>query len=133
MEVLFGQTLLKGKVTDASNGDALMSALITVDNTTDSTQTNFDGEFELRTLQALPLTITIQYSGYNPFSINIIDQSLSMHNLSLKAYFRSLKWKEKVPPKKILRKPGFPWDRLTLRTELLQIYTRRLAQKRKLI
>jgi outer membrane receptor protein involved in Fe transport len=99
MEALFGQTLLKGKVTDASNGEALMSALITVDNTTDSTQTNFDGEFELRTTQALPLTITIQYSGYNPFSINIIDQKFIHAQLKFESVLPEFKVEGKGPTK----------------------------------
>jgi iron complex outermembrane receptor protein len=72
MNVLHAQVVLKGKITDAAN-DALIGALVTVNNTTEGTVTNIDGEFELRTAQVLPLTITISFDPYPPFTQTVND------------------------------------------------------------
>ena len=98
-ERLSAQTILRGKVTDASNGDVLMNALITVDNTTDSTLTNFDGEFELSTTHAWPLTLKINYYTYSPASINIANDKFIHAELQLEAVLPEFKIEGKGPIK----------------------------------
>jgi len=58
------QTVVKGKIVDASNGDGLIGANILIKGTTDGNITDFDGFFEIKTTQEFPLTLVASYLGY---------------------------------------------------------------------
>ncbi|GIV31174.1 MAG: membrane protein [Saprospiraceae bacterium] len=67
---LASQTL-RGEVTDASTGEPLIGATILIKGTGDGTVTDFDGSFELRIKQDLPVTIVISYTGFEEKEIEI--------------------------------------------------------------
>ncbi|MEM9916941.1 MAG: TonB-dependent receptor [Bacteroidota bacterium] len=57
------QTVLKGRITDADNGEDLIGASIIIKGTTSGTVTNYDGTFELK-VPSLPTTLVFSYTGY---------------------------------------------------------------------
>ncbi len=59
----FAQSTLKGKVTDASNGEALIGATILVVGTDKGTATDLDGSFTIENV-ALPATLQLSYTGF---------------------------------------------------------------------
>ena len=59
-----GQTVLKGKIIDASNGDPLIGANIIVKGTTEGNITDFDGFYEVKTASSFPLILVASYLGY---------------------------------------------------------------------
>ncbi len=61
---IIGQNVLKGKISDAGNGDPLIGANIVVKNTTDGNITDYDGFFEIKTSSEYPLTLIASYLGY---------------------------------------------------------------------
>lgn len=65
------QTTLRGEVTDAGNSDPLIGASVVVKGTTEGTVTEYDGTFELKTKQALPLTLLISYVGYDEIELPV--------------------------------------------------------------
>jgi len=62
---LNGQVVLRGEVMDESNGEPLMLANVYIKGTTEGVNTEYDGTFELRTSQPLPLTLVFSYTGYS--------------------------------------------------------------------
>ncbi len=68
-----GQTTIKGKVRDAGTGEGLVSASVIVIGTTDGMVTDYDGNFEFTTQQALPFTIEISYVGYLTQTFEVTD------------------------------------------------------------
>ena len=65
---IFGQDIqVKGIITDATNGDALIGATVQVDGSTTGTVTDFNGEFEIQTPADAVLLIT--YLGYEAYSV----------------------------------------------------------------
>jgi len=60
----FAQNVLKGKISDAGNGDPLIGANIVVKNTTDGNITDYDGFFEVKTSTEYPITLVASYLGY---------------------------------------------------------------------
>lgn len=61
---LHAQTVLKGKISDAGNGDPLIGANIIVKSTTDGNIADYDGFFEFKTSSEYPITIVASYLGY---------------------------------------------------------------------
>jgi len=62
---VFGQaqTNLRGKVQDADTGEELIGAAVALVNIGGGTITNYEGDF-LLTVEALPVTIRVSYTGY---------------------------------------------------------------------
>jgi len=58
-----GQTIVKGKVTDARSGDPIPFANIIFQGTTNGTTTDFDGNFVVKTSEAAD-SIVVSYLGY---------------------------------------------------------------------
>ncbi|MBE2206307.1 MAG: carboxypeptidase-like regulatory domain-containing protein, partial [Saprospiraceae bacterium] len=65
------QATLRGDVTDAGNSDPLIGASVVIKGTTEGTVTEYDGTFELKTKQPLPLTLIISYVGYNEIELPV--------------------------------------------------------------
>ena len=71
--VLTGQNnVLKGKVTDADNGDPLIGATVMIKGTTRGTVTDFDGLFMLEDVQ-LADTLLMSYTGYRNREIPVVN------------------------------------------------------------
>ncbi|RME04607.1 MAG: carboxypeptidase-like regulatory domain-containing protein, partial [Bacteroidetes bacterium] len=74
----FTQHLLKGEILDASSREPLIGATIIVKGTSEGTVTDYDGSFEFRIKEDLPVTVVISYTGYNEKEIEItsVDEPL---------------------------------------------------------
>jgi Family of unknown function (DUF5686)/CarboxypepD_reg-like domain len=72
----WSQTILKGRVTDGSSGEALPYVQIILEGTGEGTVTNFDGVFELHTASNID-SLLATYIGYRPevvmFKLNEIN------------------------------------------------------------
>ena len=60
----FGQSTITGSVWDAESGEPLIGATIAIKGKVAGTISDFDGNFELNTGEAFPLTLIISYTGY---------------------------------------------------------------------
>jgi len=74
---LSAQTI-NGIVKDADTNEGLIGASIQIENTSQGTVTDLDGNFSLETNQALPLVLVVSYTGYNETKINVTDISQSL-------------------------------------------------------
>ena len=72
------QTVIRGEVLDNSNNDALIGATVILKGTSTGVITDWDGSFELKTDQALPLTVTISYTGYAAEDLEITSTDKSI-------------------------------------------------------
>ncbi len=73
----YGQTKITGTVTDAESGEALIGAGVVVQETGQGTVTDYDGNFELRIKEALPVTLKISYIGYLSKDITLTEELAS--------------------------------------------------------
>ncbi len=64
--ILFAQTpvIVKGTLRDKKTGERLIGATVSIKGTNIGTATNFDGEFTIKSPQALPITLVASYIGY---------------------------------------------------------------------
>ncbi len=62
------QTVLRGLIKD-EKGEALIDASVKIKGTKEVKNTDFEGNFELKTVQPLPLTLVISYLGYKETEI----------------------------------------------------------------
>ena len=74
----FSQSVIRGQVEDEI--EPLIGANVVIKGTTNGTQTDFDGQFEIKTDQAYPLTIVVSYIGYNDqeVAVNSADQEIKV-------------------------------------------------------
>jgi len=61
---LSGQTIIKGIILDAVNNDPLIGASVVIQGTSQGTITDWDGSFEFKTNESLPLSLEFSYIGY---------------------------------------------------------------------
>ncbi len=64
-------TVLKGEIKDSKSGETLIGATVMVKGTTEAVATDYDGNFELKTKQPLPLTLVVTYIGYTTKSVAV--------------------------------------------------------------
>jgi iron complex outermembrane receptor protein len=69
------QTVIRGKVTSAESGEAVIGATVIIKGKLIGTVTNYEGVFELSTAASLPLTLEISYMGYQKTSYDVRDSS----------------------------------------------------------
>lgn len=72
---LGGQSTLKGTITDASNGDAIIGANVIISGSTEGTISDWDGSFEFETERSLPLELEISYIGYETKNVSVADNT----------------------------------------------------------
>lgn len=72
---LLAQTTIKGKVLDKTTKEPLPGASIAVKDSYSGTDTDFDGNFLLKTKQKPPFTIQVGFIGYHTKEIDITDAS----------------------------------------------------------
>ncbi len=58
------QVTIKGEVKDGTSGDALIGAYIIIKGTSEGVVADFDGTFEIKINQALPVTLVFSYTGF---------------------------------------------------------------------
>ena len=82
--LLQAQTKISGTVTDEESGDPLIGAGIIVKETGAGTVTDYDGNFELKIKEALPVTLKVSYVGYQTKEITLTQELASKPlNISL--------------------------------------------------
>ena len=64
-------TVLKGEIKDAKTGETLIGATVAVKGTTEAIGTDYEGNFELKTKQPLPVTLVISYLGFTTKSVAV--------------------------------------------------------------
>ena len=65
------QHVLKGEILDAASREPLIGATIIIKGTSEGTVTDFDGSFEFRIKEKLPVTVAISYTGYTEKEIEV--------------------------------------------------------------
>ncbi|MBK8341195.1 MAG: carboxypeptidase-like regulatory domain-containing protein [Flavobacteriales bacterium] len=76
--LLAQQYKLRGVVSDGTNGETLIGATVLVKGTTNVTQTDLDGRFELLVNELPPLTLVVSYVGFTDQEVEVksLDQDL---------------------------------------------------------
>ena len=69
------QTVIKGKVSSAETGEAIIGATVMIKGRLTGTVTNTDGAFELSTAAPLPVTLEISFMGYQKTSYEVRDSN----------------------------------------------------------
>jgi len=75
---VFAQQTLKGKITDQETGASIPGAIITLNGTTTSSQSNGNGAFELKSENPIT-TITISFIGYETRTVKISNATRSIN------------------------------------------------------
>ncbi len=65
------QTVIKGSVLDAKSNEKLIGVSVLVKGATRGAQTDYDGQFTLKTEASLPLTLVVKYIGYEAKEISV--------------------------------------------------------------
>jgi iron complex outermembrane receptor protein len=73
-----GQITLGGVVEDKVSGEPLIGATVSVKGTTVGTVTDFDGKFSLNTSTPLPLTLLVNYIGYDLLEVEVTEVSTNL-------------------------------------------------------
>jgi iron complex outermembrane receptor protein len=68
---LQAQTTVSGKITDGELNEPLIGANIIIKGTTIGASTDLDGQFEISSSQALPWTLEVSYTGFEPQTIEV--------------------------------------------------------------
>ncbi|MEM1322072.1 MAG: TonB-dependent receptor [Bacteroidota bacterium] len=72
------QTIVRGEVLDKGNNEPLIGATVVIKGTTIGVITDWDGSFELKTDQPLPLLLSISYTGYAAEDLEITSTDKSI-------------------------------------------------------
>lgn len=87
---VWAQTTLKGSVVDSKTNEKLIGVSILVKGSTKGTQTDYDGQFVLKTTATLPLVLVVKYLGYEPKEIAVSDEKTKL-NIKLSKSEKALK------------------------------------------
>lgn len=80
---VFGQSQIRGTVTDADDGKALVGVRILIMGTTKGGLTNSKGAFTINSPQAAPVTLELKYLGYDSLTYEVASFDKPL-NISLK-------------------------------------------------
>jgi outer membrane receptor for ferrienterochelin and colicin len=72
------QTIIQGSVTDAKTNEKLIGVSVLIKGSAKGVQTDYDGQFILKTTNNLPLTLVIKYLGFETKEININDSKTKL-------------------------------------------------------
>lgn len=84
------QTTLKGNVVDTKTNEKLIGVSVLVKGSTKGSQTDYDGQFVLKTTSELPLVLVVKYLGYETKEINVTDAKAKI-NVRLSKSEKALK------------------------------------------
>lgn len=87
---VWAQTTLKGSVVDTKTNEKLIGVSVFVKGSTKGTQTDYDGQFVLKTTASFPIVLVIKYLGYEPKEITVSDQKTKL-NIKLSKSEKALK------------------------------------------
>jgi outer membrane receptor protein involved in Fe transport len=73
--MIFGQATIKGKVTDDGNGDDLIGASIVIEGTGVGTVTDYDGTYNLKIKEDLPVNVVFSYIGYEDKVVTVTEST----------------------------------------------------------
>ncbi len=72
---VFCQITIRGNVNDDLSGEPLIGANVLIKGTTLGTVTDYDGSFEIKISDPMPVTLVFSYLGYTPMELEIIGES----------------------------------------------------------
>ena len=72
-QFVVAQSVVKGKIIDGTTGEVLVGATVVIKGTTTGAQSDYDGLFEFKTTQALPMTISISFIGFETKEMELTD------------------------------------------------------------
>ena len=72
-QFVVAQSVVKGKIIDGTTGEVLVGATVVIKGTTVGAQSDYDGLFEFKTTQALPMTISISFIGFETKEMELTD------------------------------------------------------------
>jgi len=72
---IVAQTILRGTVVDARNGETLPSATVSVKEGPEAAVTDADGVFSLPVAAPLPVTLVVRYAGYQVQEVRVADST----------------------------------------------------------
>lgn len=78
---VYSQSVIKGSITDLKTNEKLLGVSVLVKGSTKGVQSDYDGQFVLKTSNTLPITLVIKYLGYETKEILV---SNSDKNLTIK-------------------------------------------------
>ncbi len=84
------QTTLKGSVVDTKTNEKLIGVSVLVKGSTKGAQTDYDGQFVLKTTAELPLVLVVKYLGYETKEVNVTDAKAKI-NVKLSKSEKALK------------------------------------------
>ncbi|MEY3397554.1 MAG: hypothetical protein RL220_148, partial [Bacteroidota bacterium] len=70
IQTVIAQHTLRGVVTDERTGEPLISAIVSIKNSSTGAVTDFDGEFRLA-VEKFPVVILVQYTGYEQKELTV--------------------------------------------------------------
>jgi TonB-dependent receptor len=81
----FAQGIIRGKVTDGSNGDELIGASVIINGTFKGAQADLDGNFSIENLEPGSYTITCSFITYdkNTVTVEVLDGEVSVANFNM--------------------------------------------------
>jgi len=81
----FAQGIIRGKVTDGSNGDELIGASVIIEGTFTGGQADLDGNFSIENLEPGSYTITCSFITYdkNTVTVEVLDGEVSIVNFNM--------------------------------------------------
>ncbi len=72
-QAVVSQTVIKGKVINATTGEGLYLTNVVIKGTTEGVQSDFDGSFILQTDQKLPLTLNVSFIGFESSEMEVTE------------------------------------------------------------
>jgi outer membrane cobalamin receptor len=69
--IIFSQNIIKGNISDKSNGETLIGATVKIKGTGVGAVTDFNGDFILKTDREYPITLEVSYVGYDSFDYTL--------------------------------------------------------------
>ncbi len=82
--LIYGQTIIKGNVSDAETKEALIGAAVVIEGTTIGVTTDLDGNFEMTTNTALPFKVRVSYISYLPKTVDVNATNASNLRISMR-------------------------------------------------
>ncbi len=67
------EVTLKGKLLDEQSGEPVVGASVFIKGTKFGTQTDLDGNYEIKTTASLPFTVIVSYVGYQSKEVEVYD------------------------------------------------------------
>jgi len=87
---IYAQTSILGSVVDVKSNEKLIGVSLIIKGTTKGAQTDYDGQFVLKTSAQFPIVLVVKYLGYETKEVTVADSKLKL-NIKLAKSEKALK------------------------------------------